>query len=110
MKSCGWEGLGFGANYNDAGCVEGFACDLDDCEHTEEGVMIALRDELCPQCKGTGDIVDGDRGVTALYRQRAADEIKELVGEIKDEDLRYFIDDKFNCLFRLVRELEENAT
>jgi len=105
VESCGWQGLGFGAHYEDAGCVMGMASDLDNCE----GSMVFVGEELCPQCKGTGVPVDGERGVMALHRQRERDELQDLLDEIKDEDLQELIVEHVDGMHKLIRGLEETV-
>ena len=104
-KSCGWQGFGFGAHYEDAICCEGEVWDLDSCDEPG-GPLSNTHGETCPQCNGTGKPVDGERGPMALERLRARNEIQELLDECPD-DLRSLLEPHIDGLFRLVRKLEE---
>jgi len=104
IGDCHWQGYGFGAPYEDAGCCQGKACDLDS---GDAPGRVALGEENCPQCNGTGVPVDGSRGPMALLRTRARSELQELLVEIKDTELLEMIVGNVNRLFKLIRELEE---
>lgn len=119
MKKCDWQGYGFGAAYQDPGCVEGMASDLDNCEHTNEGPMICLGDEYCPQCQGTGEVEDDapSLGVMALHRQRAKSELQEHLDNIASGDLspeeigeeKAEIEKHLDGMFKLINKLEANT-
>jgi hypothetical protein len=112
-SSCSWEGLGFGAHYDDAGCVEGFASDLDDCEHTADGeVLIAIGTEVCPQCSRYGigrELGFAEVGATALHRQRARDELFDLIDDLP-QDVKEDVIERLNGLFTLLLKLEGAKT
>lgn len=110
FKRCDWQGYGFGASYEDAGCVNGRASDLDNCEHKRGGVLIAIGEEDCPNCQGKGVVPANQptRGVMALIRQR---ECRELCGDIRDlcQDPEDAVEVCQNVerLFRLLMKREE---
>ncbi|MEM0953301.1 MAG: hypothetical protein AAGI24_04095 [Pseudomonadota bacterium] len=104
---CGWTGFAFGAHYEDGICCEdGFIWDLDSCDEPG-GPLLIGGEHVCPQCRGTGVPVDGERGPMALMRQQAREEIQELLDVVADEDLRELLAEKIDRLFGLIRKLEE---
>ena len=105
-KSCGWEGYAFGAHYPDAICGDGYLWDTDSCEEPGEPLLLG-GDRVCPQCKGTGSAVDGERGPMAFYRQEAREEFDEWLEAVEEEDARTWLTTNIDALFRLVRQLEE---
>lgn len=46
---CDYQGSHFGANYEDATCIEGFLWDLDSCDEPGGGLSVG-GDIPCPQC------------------------------------------------------------
>lgn len=109
FEACGWQGYGFGAAYEDAGCVHGKASDLDNCV----GHLVVIGEEDCPNCQGKGIVPIGQpmRGAMALHRQR---ECRDLCSDIMDgmdtDDQKEWggeLCKRIEALFRLVRKLEE---
>lgn len=82
--SCGWQGYGFGAPYEDACCCQGKACDLDS---GDAPGMVHLGDERCPNCQGTGVQPAGQPmyGVQALRIERMFCELADDVEAIAPE-------------------------
>ena len=84
-KQCNWQGYGFGAPYQDAACNgKGEIGDLDGGDAPGE---MAMMDEVCPQCDGTG-VAKRTCGPMALHRKRFFDEF--------DSDLKDAIDTTFD--------------
>lgn len=102
-KICNWQGYGFGAPYEDAGCCNGEIADLDDCD--EPGDRLGLRGEMCPQCDGTGKYKTAV-GPMALIRQRALAESLGLCEDVRDADLRELLKKQFRGWHQLVNKLE----
>lgn len=105
-KSCGWQGYGFGAGYEDAACCDGEIWDLDSCDEPG-GPLMNTHGEKCPQCEGTGAPVDGERGPMALIRKRDKEDLEELINDVSDTELKLMIILEVGKLFNLVRKLEE---
>lgn len=105
MDRCTWQGYGFGAPYEDAACCGGTIGDLDDCD--EPGGPIGLRDDVCPQCHGTG-LADKAIwvGPMALHRQRALDECLQLCDAVTDKDVADELRANFKGWHALVNRLE----
>lgn len=105
---CDWQGMGFGARYEDAGCIEGNASDLDNVVGGDKsGYLIAIGDEDCPQCAGIGKLLGfAEVGVMALYRQRAREDMIEAAGGLPEDEMESFIDEHINPLFKLILTLE----
>lgn len=107
IGSCGWQGYGFGASYQDAGCVEGMASDLDTCD--EYGITIGGR--VCPQCKGAGAAFKGaKRGPMALIRQQDRNSFNEWLEAVTDADVREELTTRIDAMFGLIQKLEEPTT
>jgi hypothetical protein len=105
-NSCGWQGFGFNASYEDAGCVEGYASDLDNCEVGENGAFIAIGDEDCPQCSGIGKELGFNKlGVMALHRQREYSNLLEFA-DLLPEDAQEEMRNEVDGIFRLILKLE----
>ncbi len=101
-EKCDWQGYGFGASYEDAGCCDGTIGDLDDV--LDDG-LIGLRDDKCPQCDGTG-IAKRKCGNMALIRQRERLNLLEICRSIRGKNLRDEICGHVNGLFVLIGHLE----
>lgn len=117
FERCAWQGYGFGAAYEDAGCVNGKASDLDNCEHGRSGVAIVIGEEDCPNCQGKGVVPKGQpmRGVMALIRQR---ECRDLCSDLMDwaddddpgdQEYARELCKRVEAIFQLIRKLEEAA-
>lgn len=101
-NECGWMGYGFGATYYDAVCCSGTIGDADDVVGDS---LIGLRDDVCPQCDGTGQVVR-KVGPMALIRQRELAHCIELCQSVKDSDLRELLEEQFAGWHGLVNHLE----
>lgn len=106
---CRWQGYGFGAAYEDAGCVNGKASDLDNCDDRN---LVAIGDEDCPNCGGKGFVPKGLEtvGVMALIRDRERRELHEnVIGIAETPDQREWAAlccADIDRLFRLIAKLE----